>query len=233
MKKTVYLPDADAGRLTWLINFNNKLVNTYAAQLGLTPAQLLYILNGLKMFTFILACMTSAEKLYHACVSYKDGMNSSVIGTVLKTPPPFEAPTGAPTTMVFFGLFEWIDVLVSNIKLNSAYSVEMGVDLDIIGTPTIINWAIAKPTKVKVASAAGSVRGSYLKGKANGARVECKRGSETTFTTFSNVFKASFVDDRPNLIPGQPETRQYRIWYLVNDDVVGLVSSIVTITVEA
>jgi hypothetical protein len=134
--------------------------------------------------------------------------------------------------MVFFGLFEWIDVLVNNIKLNAAYSFEMGIDLDIIGTPTIINWAIAKPTKVKVASVAGSVRGSYLKGQANGARVECKRGNETVFTTFSNVFKASFVDDRPNLILGQPETRQYRIWYLVNDAVVGLVSSIVTITVE-
>ena len=53
MKKTIYLPDADAGRHTWLINFNNKLVDTYAAELRLNTAQMLYIMNGLKMFTYI------------------------------------------------------------------------------------------------------------------------------------------------------------------------------------
>ncbi len=67
MEKTYYLPKADAERLTWVTNFNNKLIGTtgYGATLGLTPAQLLYILNGIKMLTYIFAMITVAEKFYH------------------------------------------------------------------------------------------------------------------------------------------------------------------------
>ena len=71
-----------------------------------------------------------------------------------------------------------------------------------------------------------------LKGQSDGARIECKRGSETVFTTVTNVSKSKFIDERPNLIPNLPEKRQYRVWFLKGDKVVGIVSTIVTITVE-
>ena len=89
-----------------------------------------------------------------------------------------------------------------------------------------------QPTKVKVASNAGAVHGSFLKGQATGGRVESKRGAETVFTTVTEITGGKFTDPRPNLVVGVPETRQYRIWYLLNNVVVGLVSSIVTITVN-
>ena len=109
----------------------------------------------------------------------------------------------------------------------------MGIDLDIIGADIVINWLTAQPTKVKVQLSAGVVHGSFLKWESDGGRVECMRGTETEFTTFTNVTGAKFIDDRPNLIPGKPETRQYRIWYLLKDVVVGVVSAVVTITIEA
>ena len=120
MKKSYYLPDADDARLTWLINFNNKLVGGHAATLGLTPAQLLYILNGLKMLTYIFALITAAEKFYHTCVTFKDGLNETFIGTVPQAIPVFAAPPTPPTVTVPFGFYAWIIVLVENIKLNTA-----------------------------------------------------------------------------------------------------------------
>ena len=232
MKKSYYLPDADDARLTWLINFNNKLVGGHAATLGLTPAQLLYILNGLKMLTYIFALITAAEKFYHTCVTFKDGLNETSIGTVPQAIPVFSAPPTPPTVTVPFGFYAWIIVLVENIKLNPAYTTAMGTDLDIIGKEVVVNWAIAKPTRVKVASTAGIIKGSYLRGQAGGARIESKRGTETLFTTLTSVSSSSFIDSRPNLVVGVPEIREYRIWYLLKDVVVGLVSVTVKITVD-
>ena len=232
MRKTFYLPDNDAERLTWLTNFNSKLVNTYAAILGLTPAQLLYILTGLRMYTYMLACVTAAESFYHSIVSYKDTLNASVVDTVTHPIPTYVPPAGAPTVMTPAGFIGWIMLLVANIKTNDAYTTEMGVDLDIIGTDIVINWLTAQPTKIKVAWSAGMVKGGFYKGQSNGGRVDSRRGTETVFTTLTNVNRAKFIDDRPNLVVGTPETRQYRIWYLRGDVVVGIVSVIVTITVE-
>ena len=234
MKKTYYLPDLDAERLTWLINFNNKLIGTtgYGTTLGLTSAQLLYILNGLKMYTYIFAMMTAAESFFHTCVSFKDGLNATVIGTVPQAIPVFNVPAGAPTTTVPFGFFAWIMALVASIKTNAAYTNEMGIDLKIVGSDIVIDWSTVQPTKVKVASNAGAIHGSFLKGQATGGKIESKRGTETAFTTVTEVTGSKFIDPRPNLVVGVPETRQYRIWYLKNNVVVGLVSAIVTITVN-
>ena len=63
MKKNLYLPDNDALRLAWLVNFNKKMVDTYAATLGITAPQLLYLLTGLRMFTYMLACVTAVVAL--------------------------------------------------------------------------------------------------------------------------------------------------------------------------
>ena len=232
MKKNLYLPDNDALRLAWLVNFNKKMVDTYAATLGITAPQLLYLLTGLRMFTYMLACVTAVESFYHTIVSYKDTLNATVIGTTTQPIPVYTPPTGAPTVMAPAGFFGWIAALVASIKTNDAYTNEMGIDLKIIGSNIVIDWATAQPTKVKVSSNAAAIHGSFLKGQATGGRVECKRGPETTFSTVTEVTGSKFTDPRPNLVPGVPETRQYRIWYLKKNVVVGLVSSIVTITVN-
>ena len=232
MKKNPYLPDNDALRLAWLINFNNKLVKTHAKTLGLTPAQLLYILTGLNMFSYILACVTAVDKFYHTVVSYKDSLNANIIGTTTQAIPVYTSPDGAPVLLTPSGFFGWITTLVANIKTNTAYTKEMGVDLAIIGSAKTIDWATAQPKKVKVSSNAGAVHGSFLKAQATGGRIECKRGVETIFTTVTNVSGAKFTDDRHNLVVGVPETRQYRIWYLLKDELAGVVSDIVTITVN-
>jgi hypothetical protein len=176
--------------------------------------------------------VTAAHSFSKTITSYKDTLNSPTIGITTQPIPVFTPPAGAPTVMAPAGFFGWIAALVASIKTNDAYTNEMGIDLKIIGSDIVIDWATAQPTKVKVSANAGAVHGSFLKGEATGGKIECKRGVETTFSTVTEVTGSKFTDSRPNLVPGVPETRQYRIWYLKNNVVKGLVSSIVTITVN-
>ena len=192
MTKGYFFPNGDHKRLAWLINLNNKLLSGYAAKLGLTPLQLAYILNGIKVMTYILECVVAAERFYHTCVSFKESMSASIIGTELQAVPEYTAPPVAPTVFVPFGFYSWILELVASIKTNGAYSTEMGIDLNIIGSASLVDWSTAQPTKVKAKLSGGFVNGRYLKGLADGARIESKRGTETAFTTLTNVSKASF-----------------------------------------
>ena len=233
MKKNPYLPKGDAARLTWLKNLNTKLINTYAALLGITAAQLLILLNDVNACNYIMECVKTAKTLSKSCGSIKKSLSLGANGTAVIAFPVFVGPGGAPLVTVPSGIFARATDLVDKIKINDAYTVAMGIDLDIIGSDIVINWLTAQPTKVKVQLSAGVVYGSFLKWESDGGRVECMRGTETVFTTFTNVTGAKFIDDRPNLIPGKPETRQYRIWYLLKDVVVGVVSAVVTITIEA
>ena len=226
----VYLSSTDLGKLAWIINFNNKIVATYGAFFSLSITQLLTLLNDTNAFNYICQFNTAALATYHSSITFKDELRDSDISTEIQAFPTFDTPGTVPTA-VPYGIFARAIVLVNFIKTHSKYTTAIGKDLKIIGADSIVDWSTAQPQKVKVKTSAGAIAGSYFKGQANGGRIECMRGSETVFTTVTNVSKAKFIDDRPNLIPGQPEKRQYRIWYLKSDKVVGIVSVIVTIIV--
>jgi len=229
MLKT-YLSTTDLGKLAWLINFNNKIVATYGAFFSLTVAQLLSLLNDTNAFTYILQFNDAALATYHSSIAFKDEVRDGPISAESQSFPTF-AGIGTAPTAVPYGIFTRAVKLVNIIKTHPKYTNTIGKDLDIIGADSVIDWTTAQPQKVKVKNSAGEVAGSYVRGDAGGGRIECMRGSETVFTTVTNVSKSKFIDARPNLIIGQPEKRQYRIWFLKSDKVVGIVSAIVTIIV--
>jgi len=227
----VYLSSTDLGKLAWIINLNNKIVETYGAFFSLSITQLLTLLNDTNAFNYICQFNTAALATYHSSITFKDELRDSDTSTEIQAFPTFVSPGTAPAA-VPYGIFDRAQILVSFIKTHSKYNKAIGKDLQIIGADSIIDWSTAQPQKVKVKTSAGTIAGSYLKGQADGARIECMRGSETVFSTVTNVRLSKFIDDRPNLISDKPEKRQYRIWYLKGDKVVGVVSVIVTITVE-
>ena len=226
-----YLSSTDLGKLAWLINFNNKIVATYGEFFSLTITQLLTLLNDTNAFKYISQFNDAALSSYHASIAFKDDLRDGLNETVAHPFPTFVLPGVVPVA-VPYGIFVRATELVNIIKTHSKYTSAIGKDLNIIGADSIVDWSTAQPQKVKAKSSAGQIAGGYLKGQADGARIECKRGSETVFTTVTNVSKSKFIDERPNLIPNLPEKRQYRVWFLKGDKVVGIVSTIVTITVE-
>ena len=226
-----YLSSTDLGKLAWLINFNNKIVATYGEFFALTVAQLLSLLNDTNAFKYISQFNDVSLATYHSSITFKDELRDGPVSVLAPAFPTFVLPGVVPTA-VPYGIFIRATELVNIIKNHPKYNTAIGKDLGIIGADSVVDWTTAQPQKVKAKSSAGVIIGSYLKGQADGARIECKRGTETVFSTVTNVSKSTFIDERPNLLPDLPEKRQYRIWLLKGDKVVGVVSVIVTITVE-
>lgn len=71
---------------------------------------------------------------------------------------------------------------------------------------------------------------SFKKGKADGVRLYCKRGSETAFTFLAIDTRSPYVDNRPNLVEGMPEKREYYAYLFDDDAPMGEQSAIVSIT---
>ena len=134
-------------------------------------------------------------------------------------------PAGSPPAP---GFLAWLRELVARIKVHAAYTETIGQDLGIVPS------SAAVPTKpVGAASALAGCRSrvTYFKSKYSGVKTESQRNSETVWENLGARIRSEFIDDRAPLVPGQPETRRYRLTYLNGDTPVGEPSDIISVTV--
>ena len=78
---------------------------------------------------------------------------------------------------------------------------------------------------------AGHVDLRCLKHHHGQIKILSQRGTEATASTLAVVTHPHYVDPRPNLVPGQPETRTYTMVYLDHDVEVGHYSAPVSVAV--
>jgi len=85
----------------------------------------------------------------------------------------------------------------------------IGEALGIIGSDPVTDSSIAEEIKtiLKAKIVGLYVNVKYLKGNLTCIKLECMRGSETEFTFLDTAIEVNYVDRRPNLAPGKPETR--------------------------
>jgi hypothetical protein len=121
---------------------------------------------------------------------------------------------------------------VARIKSHPSYTVAMGFDLGVIG-PAVAAGGTPKPTGKATVSGAHEVTIDFVKRGYDGVEIECRRAGETAFNPLAFDGYAPFVDDRPLLVPGQPEVREYRMRYRDNDVPVGDYSDVLRVTVAA
>jgi len=232
MSKVIYyLPNGDAQRGTWLSNFNLKLA-LYKTKLGLSADQMTSVSNDTLNFLYSLLMVAASNSFDHTCVIYKTAIRNGPATDAIAEIPVFTPPTDAPVTGVNPGVFSRITALVRIIKAHPAYTTRMGTDLGIIGAEHAekTNQDLLQPIfSVKIV--AGNVQLKYVKGDSDGVRIESKRGAETDFSFLDKASKNTFTDTRKNLIPLQPEQRQYRGLFMKGDNVIGIMSDIVTIAV--
>ena len=60
--------------------------------------------------------------------------------------------------------------------------------------------------------------------------IHSKRDAETAFTMLAWDTRSPYVDNRPTLAPG-PENREYRAQYFTDDQLIGLFSDLLQVTV--
>jgi len=117
------------------------------------------------------------------------------------------------------------------------YTVASGVALGIEHTTGVApgSTSITGPQPVLRAKPldSGGVLIKATKGKAEAVDLYCKRDGDADFVFLMRVLHFPYVDNRPLLVPGQPEKREYRAMLFRQDKPYGSASAILTVIVSA
>ena len=114
-------------------------------------------------------------------------------------------------------------------KKDPGYTPALGEQLKIVGDEDSTDLSTAKPTLTGKALPHGHAEVGFDKSISQGINLYCQRGSETAPTFLARDTSSPYVDNRPLLVAGQPETRTYTAIYVLNDEEVGLVSDAVAV----
>jgi hypothetical protein len=201
--KTDFIPNTQGDLDTWEVNFKEKII-AIAKELNLNDDEIQEVLSLLDAHRAAYAAMVSLRANAKAATSLNNKAEQEFLSAVRE--------------------------LANRIKSAKGYTEEMGNQLKIIGSETGFDKLTAKPTIVLVKDANG-VQIKFIKEKADGVYIYCKRGNETNFSFLAVDTASPYYDNRPNLVPGQPEKREYKVCYFSDDTIFGQESDIAVITV--
>ena len=114
------------------------------------------------------------------------------------------------------------------IKKSTGYTEVLGKQLNIIGAEDTTDMTQEQPTLSTIVRAAGVVEIDFNKIDAEGVHIYGMRDGETVFTLLASATHARYIDNRPLLVPGKPETRQYKAVFFIGKSEIGLTSDTVT-----
>jgi hypothetical protein len=226
------LPRTDTELALWLNNFSTSFA-AYATALGFNEADVNSVRADAAMLNYILGDLLPTYKsALQSRTSFKNLLVSGPAGgagVALPLPP----ATGTAPAIVPAGIVPRLRNLVQRIELSPGYTEEIGLDLGISepegGGPS----ASASPPKPSVkarSNGPGTVQVDFSKEKFDGVLVESMREGDEGWQSLGLDSYSPYIDDRPPKVAGKPETRQYRVRYMLRDQPAGEWSDIVTTT---
>jgi hypothetical protein len=120
--------------------------------------------------------------------------------------------------------------LAQRIKKSLAYTTMIGDQLGIEGVEDSVDMSQQKPTLEVVVKPAGVNEVNFNKMGAEGVHIYGMRDGETGFTLLASETHSPYVDNRPLLTAGKPETRQYKAMFFLGKSEIGLASDVVPAT---
>jgi hypothetical protein len=129
--------------------------------------------------------------------------------------------------------------LIRRLKSHPNYTPALGEQLGIVAgsssgsgvTPMSIAVEVLRPDLRGSIGAHGEVNVGFAKRGHTGILLYGRRTGEEEWTLLSKQLRSPYVDNRPNLAAGAPETREYRAAYVDVDAAVGQLSDTLTVTV--
>ncbi|MEK6615041.1 MAG: hypothetical protein AABZ32_02855, partial [Bacteroidota bacterium] len=196
-----------------------------AAQFGFTAAEITAVTNYAAMFGYLINAVETLTTAKEKFVSYKNLIRSGGIGSSVGAFPVVPILPAAPTA-VPAGIFLIIAQIVQRIKNNSAnYTEAIGHDLGIIGAEQTIDTSTMKPV-LSLVFKGMLVDVQWIKGHAGAVRIEKDSGAGFQFLAIDSV--PDYTDTTPITAAA---TWKYRAMYIINDELVGQWSDVVSITV--
>lgn len=202
MKKD-FIPTTLSELNDWETNFKNKLPDV-AKLLNIPEAEVTAVVSFVDAHQTTYGEMLGGRKMAKSLTSKNQQQSKTTIDEVRR--------------------------VVGSIKSAKGYTEAMGHALGIIGTDTIFDKADAKPQLTANKEGNWIVVG-FNKSRADGAYIYSRRGGEKDFSFLAADTVSPYHDKRPNLVPGQPETREYMASYFSDEDIFGQQSDVVSITV--
>ena len=121
-------------------------------------------------------------------------------------------------------------LLAQRIKTSLTYTDVIGDQLNIIGPEDSTDMTQEKPVLNAVVKLAGVVEIGFNKKDAEGVHIYGMRDGEAVFTLLASETHSPYVDNRPLLTAGKPETRQYKAMFFLGKSEIGLPSAVVIAT---
>ena len=223
------IPKNDSDFVNFLSTLDTKLPS-YATLLNLTPAELADVHQGFIWMQFAVVQAGLFQEEVTERVSFKKLLRKGPPGTPTQACPGLQTITVPAGTPVAAGVERRLRALLQRVKNHLNFTEAIGHDLGMI-PPAANVPENPKPTGRADALPGCAAQVSYAKEGFDGVQVESRRSSETAWTSLGVKLRGTFVDDRPPLVPGQPETRSYRMRFQNGDTPVGQWSDVFSATV--
>jgi len=226
------VPNNDNLLVPFLNNFVNKL-NDHAATFGIAPAEMTVLLNERDMLVYLIDTrLPMAKATVSATVEFKNLLKEGEPSAALPSPLPGTValpsyPTAVPPLKP--GIIKRLRKLVQTIKNHPNYTVAIGEELGILTGEG--GGAAEAPELILLTDTAGNVSIGWNKEDWTGVKVQGRTPGGAWGDLGTDLF-SPWVDTRPLTVPGTPETREYRMFYLDGDELQPTPSDVLVVTVK-
>lgn len=230
MANAKYIPSSDNDKVVWLNNFSIKL-GTYAANVGVTAAEVTAIQKDASMFSYIINLQEVYKQTLQNITGYKSLLKHAIGQQHLSTSiPALPALTTAPAS-VPEGVFDRVTRLATRIKASINYTDSMGADLGIVSPSTTFDPSTMQPD-LKIKLDAGRPHLKWTKGEADALDLYADRNDGTGFNLVGRLMRNEFIDVAPLDATKVVDEWHYKGIFVIADVAVGLYSPIISITVK-
>jgi len=229
MTRNGFLPQTDADKTVWLNNFSTK-IGTYAASVGITPAEITSINNDKAFYNYIINMHDSYKQTLNNLTAYKNLLKHAVaqqhLGAI-----PAAAAAGTPPAAVPEGIFDRISKFAQRIKASVNYTEAMGQDLGIIAPEVNIDLSAMQP-ELKVKLDAGRPFIKATKGIADAIDLFVDRNDGNNFVPLGRLLKPEFIDTANLPVSAPLAEWEYKAMFVIGNDNVGVMSPVVSVVVK-
>lgn len=219
-----WYPQRDDELIAWHSAFA-AAVSSYAGALGLSPGVVTQVGVDAATVASTLNYLEQARNFASEVVAFKD----QILRGDLNTPNP-QLPSAPAALTLGVGWLANIEArtrqLVAQIKANAAYTAQMGQDMGIIPSGGAVALSIKATPRPLSRVDLRVTRGGY-----SGVALDSRRGGGG-WEQIAVLNAATYEDQRPPLVPGQPEQREYRIQGYQGNARVGDVSEVVSVVTQ-
>lgn len=125
-----------------------------------------------------------------------------------------------------------VRAMARRIKAHPAYTPAIGAQLGIVGPEDTTNLTTSKPDLSGDDQTGGNVELQFNKSISDGVNIYSQRDGDAGFVFLARDTASPYVDNRPLLVAGKPEMRNYKAKYVSNDAEIGLFSNELVVTCQ-